>query len=252
MLIRLGTYSIKFKTFFAEDLGLGKEYKDIKVEFLQKVFHIWYVPIFPAEKHYRIKSKVTNDLIKETSASLRTAINLKLLKLKTPFWSYTGSFVVALPILLVFGWFLYNAGTELKRDFKKKQRTSARISDKEVLVANPAIGDVYTFKILEVEAVTNADGHVANYKANPYFAPETMDYELNFIKGDSLGFLRTPNQKFLMYGNKVLTEFSLAKNQTALAIKGYQDYKILAKPNVAGAKTKLLVGIFEIKKEPVN
>ncbi|MEX0315887.1 MAG: hypothetical protein AB3N18_17035 [Allomuricauda sp.] len=247
MRIKLGTYSLKIKSYSSEDLNL-KDAEKLTFHIYQKVFHFWYIPIFPVEKHWKIKDKGTNKEVEDTTPEMRSAINLKMLKKRSPIWSYSGSIVLALPIIFLLGYVIYGAVDVSAENIGKSWSKNSRISAKEDLVKTPEIDDLYTFKVIEVEAVTDMNGHIAKYQPSPYFSPQKMDFKANYVSKDSVGFDFVEDQGFVVYGNDIKKEFKLSKKTLAGAIKGYKDLDMLKKPNEEGSKSKKLVGIFQIKK----
>ncbi|WP_420602567.1 hypothetical protein [Flagellimonas sp.] len=247
MRIKLGTYSLKIKSFSAGELGL-KGAENLSFNIYQKVFHFWYIPIFPVEKHWKIKDKETKKEFADTTPEMRSAINLKMLKKRSPIWSYAGSIVLALPILFLLGYVIYGAVDVSAENIGKSWSKNSRISAKEDLVEIPEIDDRYTFKVIEVEAVTDMNGHIAKYQPSPYFSPQKMDFMVNYVSKDSVGFDFVEDQGFVVYGDDVKKEFRLSKKALLGAIKGYKNLNILKRPNEEGSKTKKLAGIFQIKR----
>lgn len=251
MRLKLGTYSLKIKSFTAQELGLDTSSKELSFIIYQKVFHFWYIPIFPVEKHWKIKEVSTGKEITETTPKMRSAIDLQLLKKKSPIWSYSGSVILFLPILLVLGYVIFTAVDLSFDEINKSMDKNSRVSNKEQLVKTPQINDLYVFKIIEVDAVTDMNGHIAKYEPNPYFAPAKVNFTVNYLSADSVGFDIAQNQDFSIYEDDVKKEFKLSKNELVKAIQGYKDLDILNRPNVANGKSKMLTGIFEIERPTI-
>lgn len=248
MRLKLGTYSLKIKSFTAQELGLEPSSKDLLFTIYQKVFHFWYIPIFPVEKHWKAKEVSTGKEITATTPKMRSAIDLQMLKKKSPIWSYSGSLILFLPILVVLGYVIFTAVDLSFNEINKSMDKNSRVSNKEQLVKTPQVNDLYVFKIIEVDAVTDMNGHIAKYEPNPYFAPAKVNFTVNYLAADSVGFDIQHDQDFSIYKDDVKKEFKLSKKDLAKAIQGYRDLDILNRPNVANAKSKMLTGIFKIER----
>lgn len=248
MRIKFGTYSFKIKSYSVQDLGLyGVE--NFTFNIYQKVFHFMYIPIFPVEKHWKIKDRETKKEVVDTTPEIRTAINMKMLKNRSPIWSYSGTLILSLPILFLLGYAVFGAVDITVENIDKILDKKNRISTKEDLVRLPKIDDVYTFKIIEVNAVTDMHGNIAKYEPNPYFSPEKIDYSVDYISKDSVGFNFVEDQGHLIYGDDVKKEFKLPKKELIPAVNGYRDLNVLKFPNKEKDKRKMLSGIFEIQRQ---
>ena len=249
MRIKFGTYSLKIKSYTAHELNLDDSYKNFTFQIYQKVFHFWFIPIFPVEKHWKIKDKQTNLELAETDATMRSAIDLKMLKRRSPVWSFTGSIVLAIPLIIGLVYVVYGMIDSSADEISKGLAKNSRISAKNDLVQDPVLDDLYTFKVIEVDAVTDANGHIAKYEVSPYGSPKKADYQVNYITRDSIGFDFVKNKEYFMQStNDLQATFRLAKNDLVNASKGYKELPILKYPNSEDSKSKKLVGIFEIQR----
>ncbi len=247
--IKLGSYSLKIKTFTAQELRLENVPGNLDFNIYQKVFHLWYIPVFPVEKHWKILDRTTKKEIEETTASMRSALDMKMLKKRSPVWSYSGLLILALPVLVLIGYVIFGAIDVSADGINKALAKNSRISSKETLAQTPEIGDLYTFKILSVDRVTDANGHSAGYKSSQFSAPFDVDFLVNYISKDSVGFDHNTVDGRTNYTYGLKNEFKLSKEELLLATKNYQDLKILEYPNEEGAQSKKIVGIFQIDRK---
>ncbi len=245
--IKFGTYSRKIKSFSAREVGLDSTHNHLIFDIRQKVFHIWFLPLFPVEKTWKVADKTTGKEILETTPKMRSAIDLKLLKQKSPIWSYTGLLIIALPILFVLGVVIYGAISDGIDGVNKSIAKNDRISLKEELVNSPQLDDHYTFKTLTLDLVTDHNGHIVKYEANA--APYSVNYAVVYMSKDSIGFEIIEKAKGISYAYGLKKEFRLSKKEVLLAAKGYQELKVHQYENKPGARTKDVVGVFKIKRE---
>ena len=80
---KLGTYSIKLKSYNHNELALDTKYSHLEFELFQKVFHFFLIPSYPVERFWKVTNSKTG-AVETTDASLRTALNIKSLKSKIP------------------------------------------------------------------------------------------------------------------------------------------------------------------------
>ncbi|PRX57939.1 hypothetical protein [Flagellimonas meridianipacifica] len=249
MRLRLGSYSLKIKSYTAQELGLKNVSEKLIFNVYQKVFHIWYVPIFPVEKHWKILDGTTKKEVEETNSAMRSALDLKMLKKRSPFWSYTGLIIVALPVLFLLGYVVYGTINVSSNGISKALAKNTRISEKQKLAQTPEIGDLYTFKILSVDRVTDMNGQSAGYKSSYFSSPYDVDFFVNYISKDSVGFDHNDIEGSTNYTFGLKRQFKLAKSDIVLAAQKYQDLSILEYPNEEQAQTKKIVGIFQIQRD---
>ena len=249
MRIKLGAYSLKIKSYTAQELGLPDVSEKLIFNVYQKVFHIWYVPIFPVEKHWKILDGTTKKEVKETTPAMRSALDLKMIKKRSPLWSYTGVAIVALPVLALLIYVVYGVFDVSSNGIQKTLAKNSRISNKEILAKTPEIGDLYTFKVLNVDRVTDMNGHTTGYKSSHFSSPYDVDFFVNYISKDSVGLEYNLMEGRSDYTYGLKPEFRLSKAEVRLAAENYQDLDILEYPNREGAETKKIVGIFQIQRE---
>ncbi len=184
MSFKIGTYSIKIKTYTDKDIGFddNKKYSNLIFQLYQKVFHIYFVPIFPTEKFWKIKNIVTNKDA-ETDPLLRTRLNLIELKKKSPFWSYSGSMILSLPIILLIGFVIYSLGrTEVKKINKEldKNKLNKEIVEK---IKKPNLSDTYYIKFIEMIPKKDINGKPKGFKKGDR---EILKYNLISFSNDSI------------------------------------------------------------------
>lgn len=242
MWIRLGTYSIKIKSYSANELGLDTLSNDLVFNVYQKIFHFWYIPIFPAEKNAIIKKKASGNIFLDSTPEMRTALNLKLLKTKSPLWSYIGVIILCIPLLIILGYMVYNLFNMSSNQIGKALRKNERISDKEEFVESPQLEDVYTFKLLQVDAVTDMNGHIAKYTPNLFIGAEKVNYFVDYISKDSIGF-KLSGSDYLYDPRNVMR---LSKKELTKAIDGYQDLDIHTDEHYKTKDAKIVSGVYKI------
>ncbi|MBU2903571.1 MULTISPECIES: hypothetical protein [Arenibacter] len=246
-IIRFGTYSFKIKSYSSNEIGL-RESPNMTFIIYQRIFHFWYIPIYPIDKFWTINDSVTGKQITDTTPKMRSAIDLKLIKQKTPIWSYSGLLLLAIPILFLLIYAIYGSVNEIVAGSKKNIAKNNRIDLKEELVRDPQINDLYTFKTLNVDRVTDMNGHFVKYEPSYYSSPYNVDYMVNYISRDSIGFEFLKRKSFdYAYGLK--KEFRLSKKDLILATKNFQDLKVYEYQKKSNAKSKDIVGIFKISRE---
>lgn len=245
-IIRFGTYSLKIKSYLANEIGLNQEHAHMTFIIFQKVFHFWYLPIFPVEKFWKIKDIKNGNEITETTPKIRSAIDLKLMKQRAPLWSYSGTILIALPLFFLLLYGLYGSVNEIIGQSKNSITKNKRIDLKEEFVRNPKINDVYTFKTLDYDRVNDMNGHFVKYETSYYSAQYKVDYTVNYISRDSIGFEFLKEKKFRNYAYGLKHEFRLSKKDLIMAAKKFQDLDVFEYPNKPNAKTKSVIGVFQI------
>jgi hypothetical protein len=145
---------------------------------------------------------------------------------------------------------LYGSVEDTIDGLKLKMAKSERIDLKGQLVKNPQIDDLYTFRTLTVDKVTDANGHVVTYKSSYFSSPGKVDYIVNYISKDSVGFefFTTKINMDFTYGLK--KEFRIYKNDLILTTKKYQDLNIFKYPQEPQSASKKIVGVFKISRTP--
>ena len=127
MSVVFGWYSFKLKSYNAEDLELDKEqWADSVFEIRQKVFHLFWLPLFSLGKVYSVRKN--GDLF-ELPEILK--VKLKEKKVKTPWYSYF------IPISLVVGLigfsiFIYIAESVMKIQNHSREKELFEISMNDV------------------------------------------------------------------------------------------------------------------------
>lgn len=248
MRLKFGTYSVKIKTFTSKELGIANEHPGLEFNIRQKVFHFWFVPLFPVDKFWVAKRRDTKEVIAETTPKMRNAIDLKVLKQRSPLWSYSGVLVLALPLLALAGYLLYGVVGDAMDTANRNIAKNNRVDRKEALVNAPEVNDKYTFKTLDVDIVTDMNGHFVKYKPSTFSSPTKVEYVVNYISKDSIGFEFQEGSSYSDYTFGLKKEFRLSKKDLIKATKNYQDLDILKYPNEVGANTKDVVGVFEIQR----
>ncbi len=248
MRLKLGSYSLKIKSFTPKELGLTDISENLKFNLYQKVFHLWYIPIFPVDKHWKIIDSTTKKEVVETDAVMRSAIDLQMLKKRSPVWSYTGLLILTLPVLALLIYIIYGAIDVSAEGINKTLAKNSRVSNKEKLVQTPEIGDLYTFKILNVEMVTDMNGQSAGFKPSYFSSPYDVDFYVNYISKDTVGFYHNRVEGSTNYTYGLKKEFKLSRRDLLLAAKNYQDLDVLERANEENSKTKDIVGIFQIQR----
>jgi len=250
MVIRFGTYGLKIKTINYQELGLDEQYKHLSFQLYQRVFHLMYIPIFPVDKHWKITDNRTKVFITETDAALRTQLNLKLLKTRSPIWSFSGAAILALPIILALIWVLYGTFNTSATNFTKLWEKENRVSEKNDLVKAPQIDDEYTFKIVEVEPVTDYNAQIVRYEKGSFGVSGKIIYTINYVSKDSIGFELKKSDFFISSRYKMKTIFRVSKQQLVKSAKNYTDLDLYnfgpyhSKDNLS----KLVTGVFSISR----
>ncbi|NJB70783.1 hypothetical protein GGR42_001245 [Saonia flava] len=247
-IFKFGTYSIKIKSLTKNDLNLMGNYDHLDFSFHQKVFHFWYIPLFPVEKYWAIFKKGTKEKFLDSTPEIRNKLDMALLKTKSPLWSFSGTLILAFPILIGLFYVLYGTFDVSKDNFSKWRKKEERIDKKELYANDPQIGDVYTFKVLEVDPVTDVNGHIVKYEPNLYFRASSIDFELNYIALDSLGFIMLRPDEFEINKRNLKEEIKLSKKELLPALKDYRNLKILNGKFYSEKGSKLITGIFKISR----
>ena len=251
MRLKFGTYSVKIKTFSSKELGIEHEHPGLEFNIRQKVFHFWFIPLCPVDKFWVAKRSDTKAVVEETTPKMRNAIDMKVLKQRSPFWSYSGVLVLALPLVALAGYLLYDVAGDAMDTANRTMEKNKRVDQKEAFVNAPEVNDKYTFKTLGVDIVTDANGHFVKYQPSPFSSPTKVEYVVNYISKDSIGFEFQEGSSYSDYTFGLKKEFRLSKKDLVSATKNYQDLNILKYPNEVGAKTKDVVGVFEIQREAI-
>ncbi|SHK10321.1 hypothetical protein, partial [Pseudozobellia thermophila] len=87
---------------------------------------------------------------------LRTALNLKSLKRKNPFWAYFGWAILLLPVLFVFYQLasdgIYEGIKSIKKSNRKKEIVTELSTDITDKLESPKVKDVYHIQMVEVKS----------------------------------------------------------------------------------------------------
>ncbi len=249
MRIRVGRYSIKRKTYSNLDLGLSEEYRNMLFKFYVQVFHLWYIPILPVGKFWKVIDKDTKEEV-ALNPKVRTELNLKELKSRYPFWSYTGAFVISLPVLFLIGLLVAQIVNYGDRQLYKHSRVSDRIEQVEQGLENIELDDELSFKTLEVKIIRDKYGAELR-KEKQYYSP-TYEYVATLITNDSVQIKLKPNNskpyRYTMLKEKTLSRdqlkgmisktFAAGQNQLRKDIENEKDFLVLfslyevEKPNI--------------------
>lgn len=161
--VKLGTYSLKIKTFYSTDLKENTKYKDLKFELYQKVFYIMAIPVLPIDKFWKVKNISTNEEV-TTTPELRTELNLIALKKRSPFWAYTGTLILLLPIFIVLGVFGYQYALDLEYEHKKSELRQELNIETQDLLKSTKVNDVFLFNVREMIPKYDTNGKRKGFK----------------------------------------------------------------------------------------
>lgn len=221
MAFKIGTYSIKLKTYNNKDLGLDNEYQNLEFQLFQKVFHVLFIPVIPVEKFWKVKNSLTNKE-EPTTAELRTVLNLKELKRKSPFWTYSGLIFISLAVLFLIGFLIspyVEDGIESLNESNEKRKYVSETAD---IIENPKTNDLYHIEMIELTPTTE------NKKGYKRGAKKYLEYTILKFSNDSLELKLKENR---YSSNKVILKekIKLAKKDLINAVKGFERLKIYDK-----------------------
>jgi len=248
--IRFGTYSKTIKTLDAKSLNLPEEHNNYVFKVMQKVFHLWYIPIFPVDKYWKIADRHTGKEAIPEDPIVRNAINLRTLKTKTPLWAYTGTGILLIPVLLLLGLIIYWAADSSIAGTNKFIAKENRKADKEAFANAPLLDDLYTFKVKELEPVTDYNGQSAGYQESYWKGTDIIAYTVNYISKDSLGLSLHNDDDYFNSRFPPKQEIRIARHSLLKATKGFRDlpfYEIKYPDNPN--PNKLVSGIFKITRD---
>lgn len=180
--MRVGTFSIKIKTYNSKELELGSDYQDINFQLYQKVFYIFFIPVLPLDKFWKVKNVRTNENI-SMSAELRTKLNLVALKKKNPVWSYMGSVILSAPIVFFLVILMFNIGNNVSNIYQKKNEKKALNSEIINKINHPKLDDVYLMKMIEMDPKTDTHGTILGFKKG---YKVNIEYQLINFSNDSI------------------------------------------------------------------
>ncbi|WP_282079758.1 hypothetical protein [Aquimarina algiphila] len=189
MIIFFGTHSIRIKTYTYKELGLDEKYNGLKFQLYQNFFFIFFIPVFPITKFWKVKNSLTNKEV-GTDAELRTQLNLVTARKKTPYWAYTGFFILITPVLFLVGLLLLNLTQEITRSAEKgiesieRRKENDKLNEETIdLIKNPEVGDLYHIKMIEMIPKKDVNGKRKGFKKGER---EELEYELTQFSIDSL------------------------------------------------------------------
>jgi len=144
--------------------------------------HLTLIPLFPVGKYVNIQCNNCSETFEFENLSANIQDQLKIQKLKSSIWMFTGS--IALALFVVF---------TINNYIQKKDETS-------VLIKNPIIGDIYNLKFsngyyssMRIDKVTNDSVYATHNNFNAYLPydiddidkPENYsDRKVNYSKKD--------------------------------------------------------------------
>ncbi|WP_158975733.1 hypothetical protein [Cellulophaga sp. L1A9] len=247
-IVKFGTYSLKIKSYTAKEVGLKDAHANMTFIIFQKILHFWFVPLIPVDKFWIIKDSHTGKQITETTSTMRAAIDLKLIKQRTPIWSYFGLILITLPFLVFFMFGVYLSVDKIIDEVQGDIVKNNRVDLKKELVKNPQINDLYTFKTIYLDKVTDENGYFVNYKPSHFSSSSKIDYSVNYISRDSVGFEFLKDKKYSTYTFGLKEVFRLSKKDLILATKGYRELEVYEYQKKPNSKSKEVVGVFEINR----
>lgn len=200
MRIVFGTYNIPIKKYTATELGINLEDQlDYTFEVRQRIFHIFWIPIFPLYKIYAINK---NGGLYQVPTQIEQIIK-QAGRHKTPWYSFS-LLIIGLIIFLGIG--LGDFINKVKHDQYEERRNELLIEYNKNKKINPQVGDLiilsqlnsidYNRKLLEDQSyiykITGKIDGMFSVKASPL-----LDYNYNmfnsfdgvFHLADSIGFL---------------------------------------------------------------
>lgn len=187
MTVVFGTYSIKQKSYSYEDLGIkdvGNEIVSIEVR--QKMFHVFWIPVFPVGKVYAFRK---NNTLYELPEQLIELIKSKE-KIPVAWYSF------ALPILVMIGllgsfvvekYERYTSYQKAKTRFEEK--TNSMMNDLKKLTTNHYIKvqetgdyDYSNSKYLKVISIKNNDVYVSLFQSGlDSYNAKTFEIENSYL-----------------------------------------------------------------------
>lgn len=172
-------YSIKIKTCKADFFGFKEEkYKNLRFHLYQRIYAIFFFPIFPLNKYWKVTNKLTGkEVLPPDGFSVK--MDLKLLKIKSPIWSFGGVIIIVGFIIFVFGFlsfrdlsYIYSDRTDNNK-VKELAISKIQLSEK---------GSIHNFKAFIFD------------KKKPKSSPskEVLAYKIISSNKDSILFELTP------------------------------------------------------------
>ena len=170
MVIFYGRYSIRTKTYTHQELNLPAEYSHLKFQLYQNFFFLFFIPVFPITKFWKVKNNTTDKEV-GTDAQLRTLLNKAEARIKTPYWAYTGFIILMIPVLLLIGLLITNMTKEVSRSVGRgfesveKRKENDKLNEETVaLIKSAANKDTYHIKMIEMIPKINVAGRREGFK----------------------------------------------------------------------------------------
>ena len=228
MIYKFGLYSIKIKSYTNKDLDLSDDYKHLKFDLYQKIFHILFIPIFPDEKEWKVIDTTTNK-IAVTNPKIRTKLNIKALKKRNPILSYFGLIIFGSMLMFLFGLFISGI---VKQEYKKytRKKTHKKQTLQELdKINNPKINDLYLIKMIKITEKKDAYGNKSGIrKSNKYYST----YELDKFTDDSLYLHLKENHRVLSSIDiKLKKNISVSKKSISEITNKYRKIDFYTKLN---------------------
>lgn len=209
MILKIGTASLKIKTYNNKELGLDNSYEDISFNLYQKFFFILFIPVLPMDKFWKVKNRKTNEFI-TTNAELRTKLNIIALKKKNPLWTYLGTIIVLAPFIYFLGLLIFNLGNDqLKKLESKKEKEIIHLQILNKIKA-PMLNDLYFIKMIEMDPKKNINGKIIGYEKG---SRENFEYQVTQFSNDTIKLKLTKYPKYYKYGLKIKNEVTTTKEQ---------------------------------------
>lgn len=119
-MILYGWNNYLLKSVQPEELGISRsQAPDLRVEYRQKYFHLFFIPVFPLGKFWAIRKQ---GQMYEPSVEMKQALQAVDVKTKHWIWAWSGI------LLVVGGLFIFNLSERLeRRDYQKRAEASASV-----------------------------------------------------------------------------------------------------------------------------
>ncbi len=255
MVIFYGRYSLRTKTYDHKELGLDESYGHLKFQLYQTFFFLFFIPVFPITRFWKVKDKLTNKEV-PTDAELRTKLFKTEARTKTPYWTYIGFFVLMTPVLFLIGMLVLNLTKEITRSaekgiesIEKRQENNKLNAETEDKIEDPAKKDIYYIKMIEMVPKTDAYGNKKGFKKG---ARRSLEYSILDFSKDSIR-LKLANTATYYSKRLVLKEDVQVAKKDLIDISG--SYKTLYLYNTIKINNNLVqaeavFAIDEIERNP--